>query len=293
MKNILFTGCGTAIVTPFKNGKIDVKAFEKLIKFQIDNGVDAIIVCGTTGEAPTLTDTEHIELIKLAVRFAKNNIQIIAGTGSNCTEHAVYMSKQAYKYGANGILSVTPYYNKCSDEGLVEHYRKVADATPLPIIVYNVPSRTGYNITPETLKKLVEIENICGIKDAASNIIQTAEYMSLCPDIKLYSGNDNQIVPIMSLGGCGVISVISNILPAETKKITDLYINGHIEESKKLQIKLLPIINSLFIKPNPIPVKFAMELMGLCSSELRLPLSPLDRKSKDAIIFEMRKINLI
>ncbi len=288
----LFNGVGTALVTPFSDGKVDYESFERNVRFQCDNGIDAIIVCGTTGEAPTLSDDEHICIIKRAVKAAKGNMQVIAGTGSNCTEHAVYMSKAAYEAGADGILSVTPYYNKCNKEGMYLHYKSIAQSVPIPIILYNVPSRTGVGIDIDTLKKLNEIENIAALKEASGNISFAAEAASVLNKMKIYSGCDDLTVPILSLGGKGVISVLSNIIPAEVKKMTDLFFSNKIVESSALQLKLMPLTKALFLQTNPIPVKYALYKLGMCKNELRLPLSPINTENAVKIEKELKNLNL-
>lgn len=293
MKKTIFKGTATALITPFHNGKIDIHKFKELIDHQIENNIDAIVVCGTTGEAPTLDDAEHIVLIDTAVKHVKGKIPVIAGTGSNNTAHALYMSKKAYECGADALLSVTPYYNKCTQEGLYLHYEAIAKATPLPLILYNVPSRTSVNITPETVKRLFEIKNICAIKEASGNIAQCETVLTNCPDIALYSGNDDIIVPVMAIGGIGVISVLSNLIPGECRQIAHAFLNGNTEKAKNQQLKYLPLISALFTEPNPICIKKAMEIMGLCESETRLPLSPICKNNLDLLKNEMRKLNMI
>ena len=275
MKNPIFKGIGTAIVTPMKdNGDIDYAAIERLVQRQLDANIDALIVCATTGEAPTLKDDEHIEVIRFVAELAKGKTPIIAGTGSNYTEHAVDMSIMARDVGADGLLCVTPYYNKCTQQGLYESYTAIANATELPMIVYNVPGRTGVNIKPETYARLAEHEKIVGIKEANGDISSVVDTMARCGDkIDMYSGNDDQIVPILSMGGIGCISVLSNVLPAETKKITQLWFQGDVAGAAALQMKYKPLIDALFSEVNPIPVKAALSAMGLCSDYARLPLT--------------------
>lgn len=292
MRNLVFYGSATAIITPFRDGMIDYDALKKLIKHQIDNGTDALVVAGTTGEAPTLRDDEHIELIKYVVKEARGNIPVIAGTGSNSTDHAVCMSKKAYNIGANGLLSVTPYYNKCNDEGIIAHYEKIANATPLPIILYNVPSRTGYDLKTSSVKKLSETENIVAVKEASGDISRASEILSSC-NIAVYSGNDDIITPMMSIGALGVISVISNLVPAEVKKITDLCKKSDYEHAKALQLKLFPLIKAIFKNVNPIGIKYAMSLMKMCEFDVRLPLYYPDALCKTQIETEMKKLHLI
>jgi 4-hydroxy-tetrahydrodipicolinate synthase len=275
----IFKGAGVAIVTPFKdNGKVNFEKLEEIIDFQIDNGTDSIVICGTTGEASTLTHEEHLECIKVAIDRTNKRVPVIAGTGSNCTETAVYLSKEAQQYGADGVLIVTPYYNKATQKGLIAHYTAIAKEIDIPVVLYNVPSRTGCNILPETVAALVhDVDNIVAIKEACGNISQVAKMMQLTNgDLDLYSGNDDQIVPLLSLGGLGVISVLSNIAPRETHDIVAMYHAGNIKESLELQLKALPLIEQLFCEVNPIPVKKAMNLMGLEVGPLRLPLTEME-----------------
>ena len=275
----IFKGAGVAIVTPFhEDGSINYEKFAELVEFQIEGGTDAIIVCGTTGESSTLTHEEHLDLIRFCIETVKGRIPVVAGTGSNCTDTAVYLSTEAEKYGADGLLLVTPYYNKATQNGLYAHYKKIADSVKLPIILYNVPSRTGCNIQPQTAARLcTEVENIVGIKEASGNISQIAKLMSLAGDkVDLYSGNDDQIVPILSLGGKGVISVLSNIAPKQTHDICQMYFDGNVEGSRDLQLKAIPVIDGLFCEVNPIPVKKAMNFMGLEAGPLRRPLTEME-----------------
>ncbi len=274
MKNTIFTGSGVAIVTPFTKEGIDFEKLGELIDYQISEQTDAIIICGTTGEASTMPDNEHKEAIKYTVDKVAGRVPVIAGTGSNDTEHCIDLSKYAQDVGSDGLLIVTPYYNKTTQQGLIEHYKLVADKVNIPIIVYNVPGRTGLNILPETLKSLSDIENIVGIKEASGNIAQVAKMAYLCGDkIDIYSGNDDMIVPLLSLGGKGVISVVANIAPKETHNMVQQYLEGNIVESKNLQLKMLNLIDSLFIEVNPIPVKTAMNLLGFNVGKLRRPLT--------------------
>ncbi len=275
----LFTGAGVAIVTPFKeNGEVNYEKFAELLEFQIQNGTDAIIVCGTTGEASTLTHEEHLDVIKYCVEKVAGRIPVIAGTGSNCTETAIYLSTEAEKYGVDGLLVVTPYYNKATQKGLYNHFKAVADAVKVPIILYNVPSRTGCNILPETAVKLCsEVENIVGIKEASGNISQVTKLMSLANGrVDLYSGNDDQIVPLLAMGGKGVISVLSNVAPKETHEICQKFFDGDVEGSRELQLKAIELCDALFCEVNPIPVKKALNLMGMEVGSLRMPLSDMD-----------------
>ncbi len=292
MRNLLFKGSATALITPFKDGVIDYGALKAIIKHQIENGTDALVVAGTTGEAPTLRDDEHIELIRFTVKEARGALPVIAGTGSNSTQHAVCMSKKAYSVGANGLLCVTPYYNKCNDEGIIKHYNEIADATPLPVILYNVPSRTGYDLKTSSVEQLCKTKNIFAVKEASGNLSKASEILASC-DIGVYSGNDDIIVPMMSIGAAGVISVISNLIPAEVKKLTDLCLKGDFERAKALQQKLLPLIKAIFKNVNPIGIKYAMSLTGMCRPDLRLPLCRPDEACRSAIEIEMKKLYLI
>ena len=276
MKKILFKGCGTAIATPFTEDGINFEEFRKLIEFQIAEGADAIIVCGTTGESSTMSEEERKQTIKFAIDTVAKRIPVIAGTGANNTKSAIEMSKYAESVGADGLLIVTPYYNKTTQSGLVAHYSVIAKEVTLPIILYSVPSRTGVNINPETCLELSKIENIVAIKEASSNISQIAKIASLCKDnLNIYSGNDDQIVPILSLGGIGVISVLSNIEPKFTHNMVYNYMNGNIKESCEAQLKCLNLVDALFCEVNPIPVKAALNLLGYNYGTPRLPLIPL------------------
>ena len=273
MKNKLFTGVATALATPFIDEKINFKVFEEFIELQINSGINALVVCGTTGEASTMSQNEKIDLIKCAISVTNKRVPIIVGTGSNNTSIAIEMSKLAEKLGADGLLIVTPYYNKTTQNGLIEHYKFIANSVDLPIILYNVPSRTGMSISPETCLELSKIENIVGIKEASGNISKVAQISALCGDnLPIYSGNDDQILPILSLGGQGVISVLSNINPSLALNITNSFFSGNINDAKNYQIKALPIINALFDETNPIPVKEALNLLGFNFGAPRLPL---------------------
>ena len=273
MKNTVFTGAGVAIITPFRDGKIDYEDFARIIEFQIANGTDAIVVCGTTGEASTLSDDEHIDAIEFAVKQTAGRIPVIAGTGSNDTAYAIWLTKEACRVGADAMLVVTPYYNKASVKGLISHFTAIADASTKPIILYNVPSRTGCNIPLSVYRELAKHPMIVATKEASGNISAIAELIAELGDqLDVYSGNDDQIVPILSLGGKGVISVLSNVMPRETHDICQLYFDGKVKESAALQLKLLDLINNLFIEVNPIPVKAAMNLMGYCTKEVRPPM---------------------
>ena len=294
MKNPIFKGIGTAIVTPMKeNGNIDYAAMERLVQRQLDANIDALIVCATTGEAPTLKDDEHIETIRFVAELAKGKTPIIAGTGSNYTDHAYDMSIMARDVGADGLLCVTPYYNKCTQRGLYENFTTIASATELPMIVYNVPGRTGVNIKPATYARLAENPKIVGIKEANGDISSVVETMALCGDkIDMYSGNDDQIVPIMSMGGIGCISVISNLLPAETKKITELWFAGDTVGAAALQMKYKPLIDALFSEVNPIPIKAALAAIGLCSDYARLPLTRMEDATYKNLLRCMEEVGI-
>ena len=276
MKKLPFTGSGVAIVTPFDGLKVDYDALGELLEMHIANKTDAIIICGTSGEASTMPNEEHIAVIEYTVKKVAGRLPVIAGTGSNDTAHAVYLTKAAAEVGADGILSVTPYYNKANSRGLVEHFRAIAECCDLPIILYNVPSRTGMNISIAALKELAKIDNVVAIKEASGNIGYAAQIAAEVPELYLYSGNDDMIVPMMSLGGKGVISVVANILPEETHKICHKYLEGDTAGSLKLQLEMLDVINNLFIEVNPVPVKTAMDILGYKVGNLRLPLAPME-----------------
>ncbi|POP32164.1 4-hydroxy-tetrahydrodipicolinate synthase [Lactonifactor longoviformis] len=291
----IFTGAGVAIVTPmYDNGKVNFDKLGELIEFQIEGGTDAIIICGTTGESSTLTHEEHLEAIKYTVDKVAKRIPVVAGTGSNCTETAIYLSQEAEKFGADGLLIVTPYYNKATQKGLIAHYTAIANAVSIPLIMYNVPSRTGCNILPETAAYLAKnVENIAGIKEATGNIAQVAKTMQLAgDDLDLYSGNDDQIVPIMSLGGKGVISVLSNVAPRETHEIAAKYLEGDVKGSCALQLKALPLVNALFSEVNPIPVKAALNLMGKEVGPLRMPLTTMEEENQKKLAQAMKDFGI-
>ena len=295
MKKTIFTGAGVAIVTPmFDDGSINFEELGRLIDFNIDNGTDAIIICGTTGESSTMTDEEHIECIRYAVEKTNKRVPVIAGTGSNHTEYAVNLSKKAEELGADGLLLVTPYYNKTSQAGLVKHYTTIANAVNLPIILYNVPSRTGVNITAETCAELAKVENIVAVKEASGNISQIAKIAALCGDsLDIYSGNDDQIIPVMSLGGKGVISVLSNCMPAETHEICQLCLDNKYDEARELALNTLEFANDLFCDVNPIPVKEALNIMGFKAGPCRLPLVEMSDANKAKLRASMVKVGLV
>lgn len=292
----IFTGAGVAIITPMKdNGDVNYEKLGELLEEQIAGGTDAVIICGTTGESATLTMEEHVEVIRYAVDKVAGRLPVIAGTGSNCTATAIFLSQEAEKAGADALLLVTPYYNKATQKGLIAHYTAVAHAVSLPIILYNVPSRTGCNILPETAVELAKnVENIVAIKEASGNISQAARLMHLADGcIDLYSGNDDQIVPLLSLGGKGVISVLSNIAPKETHDIVSLYMEGKTEESCALQLKAIPLIDQLFCEVNPIPVKKALNLMGKEVGPLRGPLSEMEEAHAKKLAEAMRDFGIL
>lgn len=289
MKKIVFKGSGVAIITPFTDGaNIDYPALERILNEQVENGTDAVIICGTTGESSTLTDTEHRNAISFAVKTVAGRIPVIAGTGSNDTAYFLELSRYAAETGADALLAVTPYYNKCSQNGLVKHFEYVADRVDIPMILYNVPSRTGVNILPETCAELAKHPNIVAIKEASGNISQIMRTAYLCGDeLNIYSGNDDQIVPILALGGIGVISVLANCAPRETHDICQLWFDGKTRESLALQLKYHPLIEALFCDVNPIPVKEAMKLLGKCDGSLRMPLTRISGKNEERLRSEL------
>jgi len=294
MKNTVFTGAATAIVTPLTKDGIDYEQFGRLIDWQIEAGIDAIVAVGTTGEGSTLTDDEHKEAIKFCVERVAGRVPVIAGTGSNDTDYAIALTKFACEVGADAMLLVTPYYNKATQRGLYESFVAVADISTKPCILYNVPSRTGCNLLPATVAKLAEHPNIVAIKEASGNLSQIAELAHLCGDkIDIYSGNDDQIVPVLSLGGKGVISVLSNLMPAETSKMVKDYLAGDVTAARDAQLRLIPLINALFSEVNPIPVKAAMAAMGYCENYLRLPLTTMEPEHEEKLLSFMKAEGLI
>lgn len=294
MKNRVFTGAATAIITPLTEDGIDYAEFGRLIDWQIENGIDAIVTVGTTGEGSTLTDEEHKEAIRFTVERVAGRVPVIAGTGSNDTAYAIELTKYACEVGADAMLLVTPYYNKATQEGIYRSFVAVADASTKPCILYNVPSRTGCNLLPKTVARLAEHPNIVAIKEASGNISQIAEMISLVGDkIDVYSGNDDQIIPILSLGGVGVISVLSNLLPARTSKMCHDFLEGRVAEAREAQLRLIPLINALFCEVNPIPVKAAMSAMGFGENYLRLPLTPMEKDNEEKLLALMAKEGLI
>ena len=294
MRKPLFTGVGTALVTPFKDGKVDFPALDRLVEDQIANGVSALIAAGTTGEPATMDWDEHLAVIRRVVEKADHRVPVIAGTGSNATAEAVYAAKHSAEFGADAQLVVTPYYNTTSQAGLVAHFNAIADAATLPVIVYNVPSRTGLNIGPEALAKICEHENVIAVKEASPDVGQAMEKIRLCGDkVDFYSGNDDLIVPMMSVGFKGVISVVSNILPAETSRMTKLALEGNYTDAAEIQLKLLPFINALFSETSPIPIKAAMAKMGMLEEEVRLPLVPMTDGPREKMYALMRELGMI
>ena len=277
----IFTGAGVAIITPMtETGAVNYPKLEEILEYQIANGTDAIIICGTTGESSTLSHEEHLEAIRFTAEKVAGRIPVIAGTGSNCTETAIYLSQEAEKYGVDGVLLVTPYYNKATQKGLIAHFTKIANSIKIPVILYNIQSRTGVNIAPETMAYLAKnVENIVGVKEASGNISQIAKIAELCGEsFDIYSGNDDQVVPLLSLGGKGVISVLSNIAPRETHDIVAKFMDGDVKGSRELQLRALPLIEKLFCEVNPIPLKAAMNMLGWEVGPLRMPLSEMEEE---------------
>ena len=290
MKTQIFEGMATALITPLTENGIDYEAFGKLIDWQIEEGINALVICGTTGEASTLSDEEHRDAIRFAVERANRRVPIIAGTGSNNTEYAIDLTRFACEVGVDGVLVVTPYYNKATQNGLIKMFTSIADASTVPVILYDVPSRTGTAIEPKTVAVLAEHPNIVGLKAASGNISKIAETIHLCGDkITVYSGNDDQVIPIMALGGKGCISVLSNVLPKESVAMCQKFFQGDVKAASKMQLDYLPLINALFSEVNPIPVKAAMAKMGFCEDYLRMPLTPMEDAHREVLFAEMRK----
>ncbi len=292
----IFKGAGVAIVTPFhEDGSINYEKFEELVEEQIAGGTDAIIVCGTTGEASTLTHEEHLDLIRFCAEKVRGRVPVVAGTGSNCTKTAVYLSTEAEKYGVDGLLVVTPYYNKATQNGLFEHFKQIADSVKLPVILYNVPGRTGCNLQPRTVVRLcTEVSNIVGIKEASGNISQVVKLMALADGrLDLYSGNDDQVVPLLSLGGKGVISVLSNVAPAQVHNICQKFFDGDVEGSMKEQLRAIELCDALFCEVNPIPVKTALNLMGKGVGPLHMPLSEMEPKNVETLKTALKNYGLL
>lgn len=289
----LFKGSGVAIVTPFKEDGIDFEKLRELLEWHISENTDAIVICGTTGESATMSDDEKKEAIKFTIDVINKRIPVIAGTGSNNTKHSIELSKYAESVGADGLLVVTPYYNKTTQKGLIEHYTAIANNVNIPIVIYNVPGRTGLNILPKTIAALAKHPNICAVKEASGNIAQVAEIARLCDDdFYIYSGNDDMVVPLLSLGGVGVISVVANILPKDTHNMVMSYLNGELASSRKLQLDMKPLIDALFIETNPIPIKEAMNLLGMEVGLPRLPLTTMEPTNLQVLIDELKAYGL-
>ena len=293
MKTPIFEGMASAIITPLNEKGIDFELFAKLVEWQIAEGIDGIVVCGTTGEGSTLTDEEHKAAIEFMVKQVAGRVPVIAGTGSNDTDYAIELTKHACQIGVDGVLTVTPYYNKATQKGLIKSFTAIADASTVPVILYNVPSRTGVNIAPKTVLELSKHPNINAIKEASGDISQIAEIAHLCGDnINIYSGNDDQVVPIMSLGGKGCISVLSNLLPKEASEMCRLFREGDVKTAAEMQLKYIPLINALFSEVNPIPVKAAMAKMGFCEDYLRLPLTPMEDTTRENLYTQMKNAGI-
>lgn len=295
MKPVVFTGAAVALVTPFHaDGSVNYEEMGRLIDFQIENGTDALVIAGTTGESSTLTEQEHIDVIRYAVEYTNHRVPVIAGTGSNDTSFAIALSKDAQALGADALLLVTPYYNKTSQRGLYVHYSRIAESVDLPIILYNVPSRTGMTIDVETAANLAAYDNVVAMKDAVGNITYTANLIERCGDsLAVYSGNDDQIVPMMSLGAKGVISVLSNVLPRETHDLTAAALAGDFKTAAEMQLRYLKLIHALFIETNPIPVKEAVNMMGFNAGECRLPLYHMAENTREVLLKEMARFDLV
>lgn len=292
----VFKGAGVAVVTPFhEDGSVNYESFAEMLEYQIAGGTDAIIVCGTTGESSTMTHEEHLDVIRFCVKQVAGRIPVIGGTGSNCTETAVYLSQEAEKAGVDGILVVSPYYNKATQKGLYKHFKKIADSVSVPMILYNIAGRTGVNIAPDTIVKLCrDVENIVGVKEASGNISQVAKIMSMADGcVDLYSGNDDQIVPLLSLGGQGVISVLSNVAPAQTHDICAKFFEGDVAGSRKLQLDAIPLIDALFCEVNPIPVKAALNLQGRNGGSLRMPLTDMEPEHVEKLKKAMEEYGIL
>jgi len=294
MKNTIFRGAATALATPMNRDGIDFDSLGRLIEFQIQGGISALVITGTTGESSTLSDEEHKAAISFAVKQTAGRVPVIAGTGSNDTQYAIALSRYACEAGVDGLLLVTPYYNKATQNGLVAHFTAIADAVTKPIILYNVPSRTGCNLLPETVSRLADHPRIVGVKEASGDLSQVANLAYLCGDrVDIYSGNDDQIMPVLSLGGAGVISVLSNLLPGETDAICRKYFEGDTEGAKELQLRYLPLVHDLFCEVNPIPVKAAISAMGFGENYLRLPLTPMSEANRERMFAEMKRLNIL
>lgn len=293
MNSTLFTGSGAALATPFTDGEVDFEALGRLIDMQLSGGTDALIVCGTTGEPPTLTTAEKDAVLEFALSRAAGRIPVIAGTGTNSTDASIRQSQKAQRIGADGLLVVTPYYNRTTQRGLIAHFTAIADAVDIPVILYNVPSRTGVNLLPETAARLSEHENIMGIKEASGDLSQAAELARLCGDkLALYSGNDDQVLPMLALGGQGVISVAANVVPEIMHRMVSAWLEGDIAVCRALQLSVLPLIRQLFSEVSPIPVKAALEIMGICKSDVRMPLVKLSEEKWEALKSEMSRLGI-
>lgn len=292
-KKTLFTGAGTALITPFTEDGVNFEALGNIIEFQIENKADALIICGTTGEAATMPDKEHLSVIEYAVKSAAGRIPIIAGTGSNDTAHCVELSQEAQNLGADGLLIATPYYNKCTQKGLLLHFDKIFEKIHLPVILYNIPGRTGMQFALDTIKELAKDERVVGVKEASGSIEYLTDLVHACPDLDIYSGNDDMVVPLLSLGGKGVISVLSNIAPKETHDLCQKFFDGDVKGSLKLQMEYLDLIHALFCEVNPIPVKTAMNLMGFAAGPLRLPLCEMEDRNLARLKSAMAERGLI
>jgi len=290
----MFTGSMVALVTPFKNGQVDWPSLEALVEFHIQNGTHGIVPCGTTGESATLTHQEHDDVIRAVIKAVHKRVPVIAGTGSNSTDEAVRLTREAEKSGADGALMISPYYNRPTQEGIYQHYKKVASEVGIPLIIYNIPGRTGSKIEPETLARLAEISNVAGVKEATGSVDQAIDVIRLCGDrLAVYSGEDSLIYSLMALGGKGVISTVANVAPKETAQLTEACLKGNWEQGRAIQFKLIPLIRSLFIETNPIPVKTALSLMGTCSGELRLPMTRMAEGNLKKLSQAMREFGLI
>ncbi len=293
-KKKVFTGAGVALITPFRDGEVDYPALERILEQQIEGGTDAIIVCGTTAEAATLTDREHKEIISFSVEKVNHRVPVIAGAGSNHTDYAIELTRFSKDAGADAVLLVTPYYNKASQKSLVRHFQMIADAADIPNILYNVPSRTGLNISVNAYRELAKHPNIVAAKEASGNLSAILQVFEACgDDLAIYSGNDDQIVPLMAMGALGVISVLSNVMPRETHELTQLCLDGNFREAAKRQLEYLPLINGLFMQVNPIPVKAAMAKMGYCTGEMRMPLCEMDDADNEKLYALMRDAGLL
>ena len=292
MSKTIFTGSGVALVTPFTNEGVNYDTLGKLIDFQLANSTDAIIICGTTGENATMTDDEHLDVVRYTIERVNKRVPVIAGTGSNYTDHAIYMTHEVEKMGADGVLCVTPYYNKTTQKGLIASYTAIAESTSLPVIMYNVPSRTGVNMLPETVKVLSEIDNIVGLKEASGNMAQVLKIISLCPELDVYSGEDALIAPMMMMGGKGVISVLANVAPKETHLMTQKLLEGDFQTGAKMQLEALELVDALFCEVNPIPVKTALRHMGFDVGSVRLPLVEMDDNNLSRLLSAMRNYGI-